>query len=354
MVWPARLVPPPRGSTAMPRSAHSRISCCDVVRAARVDDGGGLHLVDRGVVGVQETIRAAREHVALDALTECVRQRLALPLAQIARSGDGRVDPLLRGAGHGREPTPRTASRGVPGGVRARASTLLSMPQRLRVTYRKDGPARYVAHLDLMRTWERAIRRARLPLTYSQGFTPHPKLQLAAPLPVGTAASGELIDVWLDEPVAPQEVAARLTAVLPSGIGIVSVTTVDERTTSLQAASVAARYEVRYAPATVDEAALRTAVVTFLALDTLPWDEVRGEKSRRYDLRPAVLEVGVRSEDDAVILVLRLSLRDGGSARPSSVATALGLGGVEPLLTTRVALELADFEPAAPPGAALA
>ncbi len=56
------------------------------------------------------------------------------------------------------------------------------MPQRLRITYRKDGPAKYVAHLDLMRTWERAIRRATLPLAYSQGFSPHARIAMAAPL----------------------------------------------------------------------------------------------------------------------------------------------------------------------------
>ncbi len=220
------------------------------------------------------------------------------------------------------------------------------MAQRLRVTYRKDGAARYVAHLDLMRTWERAIRRARLPLTYSQGFTPHPKLQLAAPLPVGTAATREYIDIWFDEAVAPDEVATRLTAVLPGGIGVVDVTQVDERAPSLQAASVAARYEVQYAPGAVDEPAAREALNALLALDSLPWEEARGEKSRSYDLRPAILDAEVRSGEGAVVLALRLSLRDGASARPSSVATAIGLGGVEPVLTTRVALELEGFEAA--------
>lgn len=223
------------------------------------------------------------------------------------------------------------------------------MAQRLRVTYRKDGPARYVAHLDLMRTWERAIRRARLPLTYSQGFTPHPKLQLAAPLPVGTAASSELIDIWLDEWMPPAEVSARLSAQLPGGIGIVHVEPVDERSTSLQAASIAARYEVRYARADIDEPALSSALAGLLALETLPWEEARGEKSRAYDLRPAILDAEVRAEDDAIVLAVRLSLRDGASARPSSVASALGLAGIEPLMTTRTALELEPYEVLAQP-----
>ena len=80
------------------------------------------------------------------------------------------------------------------------------MPQRLRITYRKDGPARHVGHLDVMRTWERAIRRAKLPLAYTQGFSPHARIALAAPLPVGTIGERELMDIWLDEPAGPPEV----------------------------------------------------------------------------------------------------------------------------------------------------
>lgn len=216
------------------------------------------------------------------------------------------------------------------------------MTHRLRVTYRKQGAARYVAHLDLMRTWERAIRRAHLPLTYSQGFTPHPKLQLSTPLPVGTAAEGELIDIWLDELVTPDDLHARLGAQLPGGLDIVGVTLVEEPASSLQAASVAARYEVRYPGDAVDEAALRAGIARFMALDTLPWEEARGDKVRAYDLRAAVLDASVRREGEDVVLAVRLSLRGGGSARPSSLASALGLAGVEPLMTTRVALELGE------------
>ncbi|MCC6237028.1 MAG: DUF2344 domain-containing protein [Dehalococcoidia bacterium] len=218
------------------------------------------------------------------------------------------------------------------------------MAQRLRVTYRKTGPARYVAHLDLMRTWERAIRRARLPLTYSQGFTPHPKLQLAAPLPVGTAAEREHIDVWLDEAMAATEVVARLGVQLPGGLGIVDVREVDDRAPSLQSDSVAARYEVRYARGEVDLDAVREEIARFMALETLPWVEERGERTRSFDLRQAVLDVTLRAESGDVVLAMRLSLRDGGSARPSSVASALGLRDVEPLLTTRIAIELASDE----------
>lgn len=217
--------------------------------------------------------------------------------------------------------------------------------QRLRVTYRKHGPARYVAHLDLMRTWERAIRRARLPLAYSQGFSPHPRLSMAAPLPVGTAGEAELIDIWLEPPTPLEEVRARLAAALPPGIEVVALAEIDERAPALQAASAAARYEVRFARAVLDAARLDELVAELLARETLDWEETRADKTRRYDLRAPILDAGVRMEPDATVLGLHVSLRDGGSVRPSSVLAALGLGDLEPLLTTRVALELGEPEP---------
>jgi radical SAM-linked protein len=210
------------------------------------------------------------------------------------------------------------------------------------VTYRKHGPARYVAHLDLMRTWERAIRRARLPLVYSQGFSPHPKLSMAAPLPVGTAGEGEFIDLWLEPAAGLDEVRARLGAVLPDGIEVVALTEVDEGTPNLQAASRAARYEVRFAADVLHDARLTALVADLMALDTLDWEETRGGKTRRYDLRPPLLDARVRAEEGTTILELRVSLRGGGSVRPSSVLAALGLAEIEPLLTTRVAIELGD------------
>ncbi|MCL4464985.1 MAG: TIGR03936 family radical SAM-associated protein, partial [Chloroflexi bacterium] len=76
--------------------------------------------------------------------------------------------------------------------------------QRLRVSFSRGEAAKYVSHLDLARLWERALRRARLPVAYSAGFTPHARLAFAAPLAVGITASAELVDVYLSELVPPR------------------------------------------------------------------------------------------------------------------------------------------------------
>jgi radical SAM-linked protein len=216
------------------------------------------------------------------------------------------------------------------------------MTQRVRVTFAKEGPLRWVAHLDLMRTWERAIRRATLPLSYSQGFSPHAKIALAAPLPVGVEGTRELIDIWFDDSLSLDEVARRLTAVMPPGLSISSVEQVAEELPSMQSCLESARYEMRFAAGAVERADLEGAVARLLALDGLDWEEQRGQKVRRYDLRATVLALSTREEDDGtVVLEMHLSLEQGRTGRPSQVLKALGVEA-EPAATIRTAIAFAE------------
>ena len=221
------------------------------------------------------------------------------------------------------------------------------MAQRLRVTFAKEGPLRWVAHLDMMRTWERTIRRAVLPLSYSQGFSPHAKIALAAPLPVGLEGSGELIDIWLDEAVALPDVAKRLNEVMPPGLSISEVAEVSENLPSMQSCLKAARYEAVFGADVADRAALTQAVERLLGLDELAWEEQRGEKARRYDIRATILELTVREQGDgALLLELHLSLEEGRTGRPAQVLKALALD-TEPGAITRTAIEFVEVAPRA-------
>lgn len=212
------------------------------------------------------------------------------------------------------------------------------MSQRLRLTFSATGPMRYVAHLDTMRTWERAIRRANLPLVYTSGFSPHARMALAAPLPVGVEGLNELMDIWFDPPTDPVAAVRALTAALPPGLAIVEAEEVSDALPSLQSCLIAARYEARL-PAPIDASVVRTRVERLLALDTLDWEEERGEKTRRYDLRVTILELAVREEGAEVVVELYLSLEVGRTGRPTQVLRAMDLvaDGVE---IVRLAVEL--------------
>ncbi|MEE8338111.1 MAG: TIGR03936 family radical SAM-associated protein [Dehalococcoidia bacterium] len=213
------------------------------------------------------------------------------------------------------------------------------MPQRLRITYRKDGPAKYVAHLDVMRTWERAIRRARLPLVYSQGFSPHARIAMAAPLPVGTIGEREQMDIVLSEGVDPVEARERLDAALPGGIAVVELEEVGERLPSLQSAVRAAHYRVSFARDALNVASLRASVDALLAAETLDWEEQRGpgKKPRRYDLRATVIALVVSEDGDRIVLAMHLALEDGKTGRPASLLAALGVEA-EPIEVVRTSL----------------
>ena len=214
-------------------------------------------------------------------------------------------------------------------------------PQRLRVTYRKADTLRYIAHLDLMRTWERSLRRARLPLAYTQGFTPHARIALGAPLPVGTVGERELLDVWLLPPVAPEEFVRRLAAVLPQGLTLLAAEEAAHELPSLQSQIRSATYEVAFEPGALDTAEVGARLAALLALDTLDWEEQRGAKTRRSDLRAAIRDLALHEEGERPVLAMDLELNEQNTGRPASVLAALSIEA-RPASVVRTALRLAE------------
>ncbi|MCS7282024.1 MAG: TIGR03936 family radical SAM-associated protein [Anaerolineae bacterium] len=194
---------------------------------------------------------------------------------------------------------------------------------RLRFLYRVCGPLRYVSHLEQMKVWERAMRRAGLPLAYTGGFTPRPRLQVAAPLPVGFASEGELMDAWMEQPVAPEEVLKALTRTLPEGLEILEVREADLGEPSLPVQVEAAEYEVRVETA-VPEGELRKRLEELLSSTALP----RERRGRSYDLRPLIRALNLEDASDGwATLRMTLSLGERATGRPEEVVDALGLGG---------------------------
>src|SRR4030067_2785252 len=104
---------------------------------------------------------------------------------------------------------------------------------RLRITFAKTEAMRYTGHLDLHRTWERTLRRAKLPLAYSQGFKPHPRIVLASALPLGCTSQHEIVDVWLERQESLSVIAARLSRAAPPGLRVLEVSEVAPNLPSL-------------------------------------------------------------------------------------------------------------------------
>jgi radical SAM-linked protein len=215
--------------------------------------------------------------------------------------------------------------------------------QRFRVRFRKGERVRYISHLDVLRYWERAIRRAELPLSYSQGFTPHPKIAFAGPLPLGFTAEAEVMDVTLDERVDVGEFRARLAEETSEDIALIDAVEISPTTPAPQSLILWADYRVELAKVTPDEA--REAVRAFLARDQLLWSEERKEKTRTYDLRAAVASLTVEPVGAGTSVSMRLRTDQELTARPEQVVAAL-FPGIEPEVICRTGVILDEPSPA--------
>lgn len=189
---------------------------------------------------------------------------------------------------------------------------------RLRITFSKQGALRYTGHLDLHKMWERAARRADLPLSYSQGFHPHPQIQLAAALPLGFSSRCEVVDLKLNESLPLEGLAERIQAVMPPGLRILSVESVDERAPALQTQVAAAEFEVELLEG-VDLNELTRKIDAVLAAESLP----RERRGKPYDLRPLI--EGLEFHPNRSRIFMRLTAREGATGRPEEVLDVLGI-----------------------------
>ncbi len=199
--------------------------------------------------------------------------------------------------------------------------------QRLRITFAKGGDLRFISHLDLKVVWERALRRAWVPLAYSEGYNPQAKLQLASGLPLGYTGSAEVMDVMLTESMSPEEFVKRVDPTLPEGLNIVSVEEAPSESPSLQSALHQAMYRITLETSLpADE--LTTRINNLLASDQLEQQRIRKGRTETFDLRPLVDDVWLESSGDSqAVLRMRLSAGQRGNVRPDAVLAALGLEG---------------------------
>lgn len=192
---------------------------------------------------------------------------------------------------------------------------------RLRITFAKLNALRYTGHLDLHHIWERAARRAELPLAYSQGFHPQPKISLASALPLGFSSRCEVMDMRLAEDIPLEGLRERIQAAVPSGLQILQVESVDEKLPALQMLVAEAEYEVLFAePA--ERSALTQRVAQMMDTPSL----LRERRGKSYDLRPLIEQVSIITDPKGVVrLRMRLAAREGATGRPEEVLDHLGI-----------------------------
>ena len=191
------------------------------------------------------------------------------------------------------------------------------------------GPTRYIGHLDLARTLERSLNRARIPVAYTQGFNPRPRMQFATALPLGYTSDCELADVWLTETVEPEEAQRQMMARIAPGLTIHQVDAVSLQEPALQMQTAVSTYTATLLDET-DTAVLQQRIADLLAADSFIRVRVRKKKSREYDLRPHIYDLALTETDDGVVIQMELALEQNKNGRPDEVLLALE---IDPLAT---------------------
>lgn len=190
---------------------------------------------------------------------------------------------------------------------------------RIRLHFAKTEDMRYTSHLDLHRTWERTIRRAGLPLAYTQGFRPHPRINLASALPLGFTSLDEVVDIWLETELPLEQLNFQLAKSLPPGLQVKSIEEVEAHLPALQVELLASEYLVTLFEAIPD---LDQQIEAVCSAESLP----RVWRNKKYDLRPLIIEIH-RIENDLTgkpRLRLLISARESATGRPEEVILAVG------------------------------
>lgn len=188
--------------------------------------------------------------------------------------------------------------------------------QKLRLRYAKRGPGRFTSHRDFGRALERALRRAEIPMAYSSGFSPHPRISYANAAPTSAASEAEYVELGLSETCDPQKVVAALNEVLPSGFVMLDAANAVPQ--SLGELLQASDWVISLPGADPDR--LSAAVTDLLGRDSFTVERMTKNGLRTFDVRSAL--VTLTADGDA--LTLR-SIHQTPLVRPDDVVTALRL-----------------------------
>ena len=202
----------------------------------------------------------------------------------------------------------------------------LVVAQRIQLRFTKGAAIRFISHLDLLRTFERAMRRAKLPLAFSQGFNPRPRFSIYIPLPVGATSEAELANIDLAERLPLGEVTQRLNAVLPPSIRVLDEEEIPFEGPHASSQIDTAEYLVEaVAGEDVDPAIVQSIIEEFLNAEHWPYLRSSDKKgSREVDLRQPVLALEfVEAEGTMVRLRMEINIGGEGGARPREVIAAL-------------------------------
>lgn len=178
---------------------------------------------------------------------------------------------------------------------------------KLRLKFSKNGPIKFIGHLDVMRYFQKANRRADIDVKYSEGFSPHQVISFAQPLSVGATSDGEYMDMTVNSMVSPEDVMNRLNAVMNEGIKITAVTELSEGQEKAMTASYAARYLLKIRPSLAPDFDWLSEFEKYLENDKLPTVKKTKSGEKEIDMKHMIFEKKIDHENNAVELLLAMN-----------------------------------------------
>ena len=202
---------------------------------------------------------------------------------------------------------------------------------KLRICYAKTEEGRFLSHLDLARTMERVLRRAEVPLAFSEGFNPHPKMSFASALAVGITGQREYLDIELRRRMNPERLGGRIAAAMPPALCLVAIEEIDQRSKSLSALINQAVYSLRVEAGAVDEAKVRAGISGVLSAEEL-WREPKQKPGKKpipaKEVRHLIQNIQARSGGGGFLEIeITVTLNNEGQLRPQEVWQMIGEKG---------------------------
>ncbi len=176
---------------------------------------------------------------------------------------------------------------------------------KLRLKFSKNGPIKFIGHLDVMRYFQKAIRRANIDIKYSEGFSPHQVLSFAQPLSVGATSDGEYLDMTVNCMTSTEDIMNSLNNIMNEGIKITGIAELPEREEKAMTTSYAAKYHLKFRETSKPDFDWISEMKKYLAKDTLPAIKKTKSGEKEIDMKPMILDYSFT--DDSLDILLMMS-----------------------------------------------
>lgn len=168
---------------------------------------------------------------------------------------------------------------------------------KIRIKFRKQGIMKFIGHLDIMRYFQKAMRRAEIDICYSEGFSPHMIMSFAAPLGVGLTSDGEYLDIEIGQELSSQDAVRRLNAVMAEGIEVLSFRKIPEgKASNAMSLVAAADYEIRFREGCEPKSGWQDTFDAFCRQASIPVIKQTKKSEQEIDIRPLIYQIERRTD----------------------------------------------------------